>query len=103
MTHTISIDMMRMQMALLVQSTSDLPTYLPAGLLNSTIIMTTLLMMVPARCFGYFTEALGMPTILTKLPWRKSKSVRPDLRLYAVGDVHGRADALRDVFARIDA
>jgi serine/threonine protein phosphatase 1 len=44
-----------------------------------------------------------MPTILTKPPWRKSKSIPPDLRLYAVGDVHGRADALRDVFGRIDA
>src|SRR3954466_7013884 len=44
-----------------------------------------------------------MSEILKKLPWRKRRSVPPGLRVYVVGDVHGRADALRDVFSRIDA
>jgi len=39
---------------------------------------------------------------LKKLPWRKPAGIPKGLRLYAVGDVHGRADALRDVLARID-
>ena len=40
---------------------------------------------------------------LKKLPWRKRRSIPPGLRVYVVGDVHGSADALRDVFSRIDA
>src|SRR3954466_5125698 len=44
-----------------------------------------------------------MSETLKKLPWRKRRSVPPGLRVYVVGDVHGRADALRDVFSRIDA
>ena len=40
---------------------------------------------------------------LKKKPWRKPRSVPAGLRLYVVGDVHGNADALRDVFSRIDA
>jgi serine/threonine protein phosphatase 1 len=36
-------------------------------------------------------------------PWRKTRSIPDGLRIYAIGDVHGNADALRDVFARIDA
>jgi serine/threonine protein phosphatase 1 len=38
-----------------------------------------------------------------KPPWRKRRSIPADLRLYVIGDVHGRADALSDVFSRIDA
>src|SRR5476651_469447 len=44
-----------------------------------------------------------MPENLKKLPWRKRRSIPAGLRVYVVGDVHGRADALRDVFSRIDA
>jgi serine/threonine protein phosphatase 1 len=40
---------------------------------------------------------------LKKTPWRKQRTVPPGLRVYVVGDVHGSADALRDVFSRIDA
>src|SRR4051794_6540313 len=44
-----------------------------------------------------------MSETLKKLPWRKRRSVPPGLRVYVVGDVHGQADALQDVFKRIDA
>jgi serine/threonine protein phosphatase 1 len=40
---------------------------------------------------------------LKKSSWRKHPSIPPGLRLYVVADVHGNADALRDVFSRIDA
>lgn len=38
-----------------------------------------------------------------KTPWRKPRSIPLGLRVYVVGDVHGRADALADVFSRIDS
>ena len=38
-----------------------------------------------------------------KNPWRKARTIPVGLRIYAVGDIHGNVDALRDVFARIDA
>lgn len=44
-----------------------------------------------------------MLQLLKKTPWRKHPQIPAGLRVYAIGDVHGRADALRDVFARIDA
>lgn len=44
-----------------------------------------------------------MLNALKMKPWRKAKAVPTGLRIYAVGDIHGNADALRDVFARIDA
>src|SRR3954468_9822775 len=44
-----------------------------------------------------------MLKILKKTPWWKRRSIPAGLRLYVVGDVHGSADALRDVFSRIDA
>src|ERR1700742_2089633 len=40
---------------------------------------------------------------IKKLPWRKHRGIPAGLRAYVVGDVHGSADALRDVFRRIDA
>lgn len=40
---------------------------------------------------------------LREQPWRKLPGLPKGLRVYAVGDVHGRADALESVFARIDA
>src|SRR5436190_3226178 len=40
---------------------------------------------------------------LKKPPWRKRRSIPLGLRVYVVGDVHGSANALRDVFSRIDA
>ena len=40
---------------------------------------------------------------LKKPPWRKRRCIPPGLRVYVVGDVHGSADALRNVFSRIDA
>jgi len=44
-----------------------------------------------------------MSKILKKPPWRKPKSVPDGFRVYAIADIHGNADALRDVFARIDS
>ena len=41
--------------------------------------------------------------ILKKTPWRKHPRIPAGLRIYVVGDVHGRADALKDVMSRIDA
>jgi serine/threonine protein phosphatase 1 len=50
-------------------------------------------------------EGLRSPMLkpLLKSPWRKHPRIPAGLRLYVVGDIHGRADALRDVFSRIDA
>jgi len=36
-------------------------------------------------------------------PWKKAPRIPRGLRLYVVADIHGRLDALRDVFDRIDA
>lgn len=44
-----------------------------------------------------------MLKMLKKTPWKKSACIPNGLRIYAVGDVHGRADALQDVLSRIDA
>jgi serine/threonine protein phosphatase 1 len=44
-----------------------------------------------------------MQKIVTRFQGRRRPSIPAGLRIYAVGDVHGREDALRDVFARIDA
>jgi len=44
-----------------------------------------------------------MVEILKKLPWRKTARIPKGLRIYAIGDVHGQSDALRDVFTRIDS
>ncbi len=41
-------------------------------------------------------------TILRTSRSKKPPTLPPGLRIYAVGDVHGRDDALADVFARID-
>ena len=40
---------------------------------------------------------------LSQIPWRHLPRIPAGLRLYAIGDVHGRLSALEDVFARIDA
>ena len=48
-------------------------------------------------------ELIGMLQILKKTPWRKHPRIPTGLRFYVVGDIHGRADALRNVFSRIDA
>lgn len=44
-----------------------------------------------------------MLTPLKTAPWRKHPRIPKGVRIYAVGDVHGRADALKNVFTRIDA
>ncbi len=40
---------------------------------------------------------------LKKIPWRKPPRLPKGIRFYAVGDIHGRVDALENVLARIDA
>src|SRR6185312_2976671 len=40
---------------------------------------------------------------LRRMPWRRIPQTAPGLRLYAIGDVHGRIDALEEVFMRINA
>lgn len=41
--------------------------------------------------------------LLTRRAWRQAPRVPQGVRVYAVGDIHGRADLLQNLFARIDA
>lgn len=58
--------------------------------------------------FGRFARGIWTSSnVIWKLPWRAPRPpaarVPDGLRIYAIGDVHGRADVLADTFARIDA